>query len=72
MGHTVEPFSFRKNGKLIIVNSVLENIDTLTEEELKEVLLRFKDVLFPIMTSIYIPSVSMMKIIKEFKLEQQI
>jgi len=65
MGHTVEPFSFRKNGKLIIVNSVLENIDTLTEEELKEVLLRFKDVLSPIMTSIYIPSVSMMKIIKE-------
>ncbi len=61
-----KPFSFRKNGKLMIVNSVLENIDTFTEEELKEVLIRFKDVLYPVMTSVYIPSASMMRVIKEY------
>ena len=31
-----ELLNYRKNGKVIIVNSVLENIDVLTEEELKE------------------------------------
>lgn len=67
-----KPFSFRKNGKLIIVNSVLENIDTLTEEELKEVFTRFKDVLLPVMTSVYIPSVSMMQLIKEYAPEMKV
>ncbi len=61
-----ELLNYRKNGKAIIVNSVLENIDVLTEEELKDVLVRFKDLLHPVMTSVYIPSASMMRIIQEY------
>lgn len=63
---TSNTFTFRKNGKLIIKDSVLENIDTLTEEELKELLIQFKDNLSPIMTSVYIPCVPLMKIIHEY------
>lgn len=70
--NTLNNFTFRKNGKTMIKDSVLENIDTLTEEELKELLIRFKDVLSPVMTSIYIPSVSLMKVISEYASDMKV
>lgn len=67
-----KPFTFRKNGKTVIVNSTLENIDTLTEEELKEALTRFKLFLSPIMTSMYIPSIETMKLIHKYAPDMKI
>ena len=61
----------KKNGRIIVRNSVLEDIDTLTEQELEYILVNFKQYISPILTSIYIPSASIMEVIKiiapEFK-----
>ena len=55
----------KKNGKIIVKNSVLENIDTLNEQDLEYILTHFKQYIAPIITSIYIPTASMMEIIKK-------
>ena len=45
----------KKNGKIIVKNSVLENIDILSEEELIYALKKLKSYISPIVTSQYIP-----------------
>lgn len=55
----------KKNGKIIIRNSVLENIDMLTEEELIFVLKNLKRYISPIVTSQYIPSINKIKILSQ-------
>ena len=61
----------KKNGRIIVKNSILEDIDTLTEQDLEYILENFKQYISPVLTSIYIPNSSMMKVIKrvapEFK-----
>ena len=65
----IPPFAGRidikKNGRLIVRNSVLEDIDTLVEQDLEYMLVNFKQYLSPILTSIYIPSARVMEIIKK-------
>ena len=65
----IAPFAGRidikKNGRLIVRNSVLEDIDTLVEQDLEYMLVNFKQYLSPILTSIYIPSARVMEIIKK-------
>ncbi len=53
------------NGKLIVKNSILENIDTLTKEELRYILTNLKNYIYPTVTSQYIPSVDTMRILFE-------
>lgn len=55
----------KKNGRIIVKNSILENIDTIPENELKYILENFKSYISPIVTSQYIPNVSRMKILSE-------
>lgn len=55
----------KKNGRIIVTNSVLEDIDTLTEQELEYILANFKQYISPILTSIYIPKASTMEVIKK-------
>lgn len=55
----------KKNGRIIVRNSVLEDIDTLTEQELEYILANFKQYISPILTSIYIPKASTMEVIKK-------
>ncbi len=57
--------NIKKNGKLIVKNSVLENIDTLSEEELRDIFTNLKRYISPIVTSGYIPSPIAMKILEE-------
>lgn len=54
----------KKNGRIIVRNSVLEDIDTLTEQELEYILVNFKQYISPILTSMYIPKASTMEVIK--------
>lgn len=69
----------KRNGRIIVKNSVLENIDTLKEEELRYVLENFKDYISDTTTSGYIPSAATMKVLFElapefkvrFKTEKQ-
>ena len=49
----------------MIKNSILENIDTLTKEELKYILTNLKNYISPTVTSQYIPSVATMRILLE-------
>lgn len=51
----------KKNGKILVKNSVLEDIDTITEQELEYILTNFKQYISPVMTSMYIPSISTME-----------
>ena len=55
----------KKNGKIIVKDSVLENIDTYSEKDLIYIFTNFKKYISPIVTSQYIPSVSTMEILKE-------
>ena len=55
----------KKNGKMIVKNSVLEDIDTLTEQELAYILTNFKQYISPVMTSMYIPSTHIMNLIQK-------
>ena len=61
----------KKNGRIIVNNSVLEDIDTFSDEEIKYILTHFKQYISPILTSSYIPTTSMMEVIRrvapEFK-----
>lgn len=63
--------NIKRNGRLIVRNSVLENIDTYSEEELRYILTNLKSYISPIVTSQYIPSSATMNIINalapEFK-----
>ena len=55
----------KKNGKILVKNSILEDIDTITEQELEYILTNFKQYISPVMTSIYIPSISTMEMIRK-------
>ena len=55
----------KKNGKIIVKNSILENIDTYSEEELRYIFTNLKEYISPIVTSQYIPSASTMEILRE-------
>ena len=55
----------KKNGRIIVKNSILENIDIIPEDELIYMLKNFKNYISPIVTSQYIPSVDKMKILAE-------
>lgn len=55
----------KKNGRIRVKNSILENIDTIPENELRYILENFKSYISPIVTSQYIPNVSRMKILSE-------
>lgn len=57
--------NIKKNGKLIVKNSVLENIDTFSEKELRYIFTNLKKYISPIVTSVYIPSPIAMKILEE-------
>ena len=48
----------QKNGRLIVKNSVLENIDTMREDELTYILRTLKSYISPVVTSQYIPSIA--------------
>lgn len=54
-------FSVKLRGKLVIKNGILENIDTLSSEDLRYILTSFKDVIPPVATSGYIPSPNIME-----------
>ena len=53
----------QKNGRLIVKNSVLENIDTMREDELTYILRTLKSYISPVVTSQYIPSIAQMNIL---------
>lgn len=55
----------KKNGRLIVKDSTLENIDTIPENELIYILKNFKNYISPIVTSQYIPDVDRMRILGE-------
>lgn len=55
----------KKDGRIIVKNSILENIDIIPEEELIYILKNFKNYISPVVTSQYIPSVDKMKILAE-------
>lgn len=55
----------KKNGKWIVKNSVLEDIDTFSEEELAFIFTKLKPYLSPIVTSVYIPSTKTMEVMKK-------
>ncbi len=55
----------KKNGRIIVKNSCLEDIDTLKEEDLRYILENFKCYLSDVVTSEYIPSIETMKILFE-------
>lgn len=63
--------NIKRNGRLIVRNSVLENIDTYSEDELRYIFTNLKSYISPIVTSQYIPSRATMDIINalapEFK-----
>lgn len=53
----------QKNGRLIVKNSVLENIDTMREDELTYILRTLKSYISPVVTSQYILSIAQMNIL---------
>ena len=55
----------KKNGRIIVRNSIFEDIDTLTEQDLEYILVNFKQYISPILTSMYIPKASIMEFIKK-------
>lgn len=55
----------KRNGRLIVKNSVLEDIDTLSQEDLRYVFTYLKSYISPIVTSQYIPNRLTMEIINE-------
>ena len=55
----------QKNGRLIVKNSVLENIDMMTEDELAYILRKLKSYIAPVVTSQYIPSIAQMNILDQ-------
>ena len=57
--------NIKRNGRLIVKNSILENIDTYSEEELRYILVNLKPYISPIVTSQYIPSKRVMRILNE-------
>lgn len=57
--------NIKRNGRLIVKNSILENIDTYSEEELRYILTNLKPYISPIVTSQYIPSKRAMRILNE-------
>ena len=57
--------NIKRNGRLIVKNSILENIDTYSEEELRYILTNLKPYISPIVTSQYIPSKRVMRILNE-------
>ena len=59
----------KKNGRIIVRNSIFEDIDTLTEQDLEYILVNFKQYISPILTSMYIPKASIMEVIKKVALE---
>lgn len=62
----------KKNGRILVKNSILENIDTFSEEELRWILANLKEYISPIVTSQYIPSVSTMEILTELAPEFEV
>lgn len=65
------PINIKKNGRIIVRNSALEDIDTISEQDLEYILKNFKQYISPILTSGYIPNENVMRIIEriapEFK-----
>lgn len=63
--------TIKKNGRIIVRNSILEDIDTFSDKDIEYILTHFKQYISPILTSSYIPTSSMMEIVKrtapEFK-----
>ncbi len=57
------PIDIKMHGKIVVKNSVLENIDSLKLTELEFLLLNFKDYIDNVVTSSYIPSAEMMALI---------
>lgn len=55
----------KKNGRIIVKNSILENIDMIPEDELRYILKNFKNYISPIVTSQYIPNVGRIRILSE-------
>ena len=57
--------NIKKNGRIIVRNSVLEDIDTISKEDLEYILRYFKQYISPILTSVYIPNENLMRIIEK-------
>lgn len=55
----------KMHGRIVIRNSILENIDTISEDELVYILKRFKHYISPIVTSSYIPDINRMLILSK-------
>lgn len=57
--------NIKKNGRIIIRNSILENIDMIQEDELIYILKNLKQYISPIVTSSYIPKTRTMQILSK-------
>lgn len=62
----------KMHGRIVIKNSILENIDTISEDELVYILKRFKQYISPIVTSSYIPDINRMLILSKFAPELKV
>ena len=58
--------NIKKNGRIIVRNSALEDIDTISEQDLEYILKNFKQYISPILTSGYIPNENLMRIIEKY------
>ena len=63
------PINIKKNGRIIVRNSVLEDIDTISVQDLEYILKNFKQYISPILTSGYIPNENVMRIIERISPE---
>ena len=55
------PINIKKNGRIIVRNSALEDIDTISVQDLEYILKNFKQYISPILTSGYIPNENVIK-----------
>lgn len=60
------PYRIRLNNRIIVENSIIENIDCLTPDNLEYLLKKCKNIILPICTSIYIPSPEIMNILRKY------
>lgn len=61
-----KPIDIKKNNRIIVKDSNLENIDTIDLETLSYILYNYKDYLNPVATSLYYPSKEIMAVISKF------
>lgn len=61
-----KPIDVKKNDRIIVRNSNLENIDAIDLETLGYVLNNFKEYLNPVITSLYYPSKETMAVVSKF------